>query len=91
MKPTYFEVQILSEAEDLGFPPFLLKRMTLTMSCQVPGASNYQVLEECTLWNKIEAKKAKIAPDGKIVRLWIKRPKNRICLVSMKMFNCNNL
>ena len=89
--PTYFEVQILSEAEDLGFPPFLLKRMTLTMSCQVPGASNYQVLEECSLWNKIEAKKAKIAPDGKFVRLWIKRPKNRICLVSIKMFNCNIL
>ena len=49
--PTYFEVQVHSRKEDLGFSPLLLKRFGFFLSCpdqhsKVPQA---QVLEECTV------------------------------------------
>ena len=87
--PTYFEIQILTSEEDYGFPPFLLKRLHLTVGSQGKDNICSQVLEDCSVWSKIEEKKGKLTSDGRLVRLWVKRPRNMVAFVSVKLFNCN--
>ena len=87
--PTYFEVQVHSRKEDLGFSPLLLKRFGFSLSCPDQHSKVPQVLEKCTLWSKVEGGKAKLSGDGKCVRIWIKRPQNLTYVVAVKLFNSN--
>ena len=84
--PHYFEIQIWTNVDDLGFPPFLLKRMSITMSCCQSQAE----LLDGSVWSKVEDKKGKVSDNGKCVKIWIKRPKNMMCSISVKMF-CSNI
>lgn len=84
--PHYFEVQVLSNVDDLGFPPFLLKRMSITMTCP---QSQTELLDD-TVWSKVENKRAKVSDTGKCVNIWIKRPKNMMCAISVKLL-CSNI
>ena len=87
--PTYFEVQVHSRKEDLGFSPLLLKRFGFSLSCPNQHSKVPQVVEECTVWSKVESGKAKLSADGKCVRIWIKRPQNLTYVVAVKLFNSN--
>ena len=87
--PTYYEVQIHSNHEDLGFPDFLLKRLHFTVSSPLQDSKVPQMLEDCSVWDKISQDKATVFEDEKLVKIWIKRPKNMTYAVSVKLFNSN--
>jgi len=87
--PNYYEVQIHSMHEDLGFPDFLLKRLHFTVSSPLQGSNVPQTLEDCSVWDKISQNKARVFEDEKLVKIWIKRPKNMTYAVSVKLFNSN--
>ena len=87
--PNYFEVQVHSNHEDLGFPDFLLKRLHLTVSSPLQDCKVPQTLEDCSVWDKISQDKARVFEDERMVKIWIKRPKNMTYAVSVKLFNSN--
>ena len=79
----YFEIFIKS-MEKSNLPGFLLKMMTISFRCQ-SGA----LIEESSVLSKIENKRAIVYPDGKTIKVLMKRPKNLACTVSVKLFNSN--
>ena len=87
--PNYYEVQIHSNHEDLGFPDFLLKRLHFTVSSPLQDSKVPQMLEDCSVWDKISQDKATVFEDEKLIKIWIKRPKNMTYAVSVKLFNSN--
>ena len=87
--PTHYEVQIHSNHEDLGFPDFLLKRLLITVTSPLQDSKAPQTLEDSSVWEKISQNKAKVFEDEKLVKIWLKRPKNLTYAVSVKLFNSN--
>ena len=87
--PNYYEVQVHSNHEDFGFPDFLLKRLQFTVSSPLQDSKVPQTLEDCSVWDKISQDKARVFEDERMVKIWIKRPKNMTYAVSVKLFNSN--
>ena len=92
--PKVLEVQVQGGRDCPSFlHPFLLKRLTLTVTCpvQVQGSlgqtsSTYNT-EECDLWSKLEKNEALVV-DDKTVKLFLKRPSS-ICKISVKFLRSN--
>ena len=91
--PKLLEVQVQGIRDCPHFHQFLLKRLTLTVSCQVQVqgpmgiTSSTYTLEETSLWSKLE-KKEGLVVDAKTVKLFLKRP-STICKISVKFLHSN--
>ena len=81
----YFVVEVRSEDRKTKMSHFILKKMVFSFRCQVSGA----LIEECSVLSKIENKRGLVQPDGTSFKLFIKRPKNLLCTLAVKLFNSN--
>ena len=93
LKPKFLEVQVQGIGDCPKFHQFLLKRLTLTVTCQVQvlgsigTSSSTYTLEESSLWSKLEKKEGRVV-DDKTVKLLLKRP-STICKISVKFLHSN--
>ena len=89
--PKYLEVQVQGSRDCPSFHQFLLKSLTLSVTCQVQGsmgtASSTYTLEESSLWSKMDKKEGEVV-DGKTVKFFVKRPTS-LCKISVKFLRSN--
>ena len=91
IQPHYLDVQVHGHREGPELHPFLLKRLVVRLSCVVQGSlgtSRTHCLEESSLWSKLEKKEGKMV-DKRTLKFFIKRPKNTVCKISVKLLTSN--
>ena len=91
INPHHLEVQVHGSRDGPVLHPFLLKRLTVSVSCAVQGSlgtSRAHCLEESSLWGKLEKREGELV-DGNTFKFFIKRPKNTLCKISVKLLTSN--
>jgi len=83
--PNYIEINIVSSEK---FSALLLKKTIITMTDGQKGTGS-KVLEECSVADKIEKKKAKISEDGKVVLIQFQRPSSSIVNIYVHLLGSN--
>ena len=84
----FFDIQIFTVTEDLAFNPMVLQKLMLDVTCQVPGQGKV-VLEETSVWTKVERNKAWLSEDRVLVTVQLKRPNNIIGKISVRVLGSN--
>jgi len=88
--PNYIEVRIhiVGEGAPTTFCSYLLQKLMVTLACQLPG-EGIRVMEECSVWSKVEKKKAVVSEDGTHITVQLKRPNNTIGKISVQLLGTN--
>ena len=60
----------------------------VTVKCHLPG-EGVSVLEECSVWSKLEKKKAVVSEDGENITVHMRRPTNMFGKISVDLLGSN--
>jgi len=82
--PKFIDIQIFTITEGLAFNPIVLRQLMLVVTCMVPGQGKV-VLEESSVWTKIEKNKAWLSEGGGLVTIQLKRPNPSIGKISIRV------
>jgi len=91
--PTLVDVKIYlaGENQPSSFSSsLLLQKLTVTMTCHLPGGG-VRVVEESSVLSKIEKKKAVMSEDGGHIAVQMKRPSNMFGHISVHLLGSNIL
>ena len=87
----YVEVKIHNVGENTPASlssPLLLRKLMVTVKCHLPG-EGVSVLEECSVWSKLEKKKAVVSEDGENITVQMRRPTNMFGKISVDLLGSN--
>ena len=90
--PNYVDVRvhIVGEGAPSTFSSFLLQKLVMTLDYQVPGdRAGTRVIEECSVWSKIEKRKAVVSEDGTCITVQVKRPNYPVGKISIHFLESN--
>ena len=88
--PNYVDVRIhfVGEGSPSTISFFLLQKLMMTLTCQLPG-HGIRVMEDCSVWSKMEKKKAVVSKDGTCITVQLKRPNFTVCKISVHLLGSN--
>ena len=87
--PKFVDVQIFTVGEGHTFTPMVLTKLMLDLTYyQMPGQGRV-VMEETSVWTKMEKNKAWLSEDGGLVTVQVKRPNNIIGKISVRVLGSN--